>query len=381
MRNLASIQKIISLEQIPGKDKIELATVLGWHVIVEKSKYKVGDLVIYCEVDSILPELPEFEFLRARCSSKKYQGFRIRTLKFGQTISQGIVFPTSILTSHTSRKIEEGMDVTDYLKITKYDPEAWSMEKETHKRGRIMVWFMKWAWFRWIWRKMTWNDKPKKAAWPEFISKTDETRIQAVPSVVEEYRNVHVYATEKMDGQSSSFAIDADGSLIVCSRNLWLKTETDSNWWKVARKYNMLEVLKSIKKQFNLDVILQGEICGPGIQQNKYGFTEPMFFLFSITDRATGKYVPFSIFMGIAEFIKLTTVPILGVYFQLSTIGETVDALVEYSKGESVMAKGVKREGVVIRSVTGEPYNVRGIGTNFSFKVINPEFLLKYEEA
>ena len=51
MRNLASIQKIISLEQIPGKDKIELATVLGWHVIVEKSKYKVGDLVIYCEVD------------------------------------------------------------------------------------------------------------------------------------------------------------------------------------------------------------------------------------------------------------------------------------------------------------------------------------------
>ncbi len=381
MRNLASIQKIISLEQIPGKDKIELATVLGWHVIVEKSKYKVGDLVIYCEVDSILPELPEFEFLRARCSSKKYQGFRIRTLKFGQTISQGIVFPTSILLSRTSRKIEEGLDVTDYLKITKYDSEAWAMEKETHKRGPIIVWFMKCAWFRWFWHKLTGNDKPKKAAWPEFISKTDETRVQAIPSVVEEYQHVPVYTSEKMDGQSSSFALDRDGSLIVCSRNLWLKTETDSNWWKVARKYNMLEVLKSIKKQFNLDVILQGEICGPGIQQNKYGFAEPMFFLFSITDRATGKYVPFSVFMNITASTSLPTVPILGVYSHLSIIGTTVDALVDYSKGESKMAKGVKREGVVIRSVTGEPYNVRCIGTNFSFKVINPEFLLKYEEA
>jgi len=180
---------------------------------------------------------------------------------------------------------------------------------------------------------------------------------------------------------SSSFAIDKDGSLIVCSRNLWLKTETDSNWWKVARKYSMLDALKKIKKEMGLDVVIRGEICGPGIQQNKYRFAEPMFFMFSVTDRATGNYVPFSVFVDISKLVNLPTVPLLEVYSRLDAIGKTVDDLVNFSKGDSEMAKGVKREGVVIRSIEGFPYDVRDVGHNFSFKVINPEFLLKYDEA
>ena len=89
MRKLASIQRVEWIRPIEGKDRIELVGVLGWKVIAKKGEFKPGDMCVFCEIDSVLPERPEFEFLR----SKK---FRIKTLKLGQTISQGIIFPLSI---------------------------------------------------------------------------------------------------------------------------------------------------------------------------------------------------------------------------------------------------------------------------------------------
>ena len=113
MRKLASIQKIVSLEPIKDADKIEKATVLGWELVVaKKDNFKVGDLVVYCEVDSILPDKPEFEFLRER-------KFRIKTIKLRGQVSQGICFPLSIL---PKAKYNEGEDVTEVFGARKYDP-------------------------------------------------------------------------------------------------------------------------------------------------------------------------------------------------------------------------------------------------------------------
>ena len=49
---------------------------------------------------------------------------------------------------------------------------------------------------------------------------------------------------------------------------------------------------------------------------------------------------------------------------------DTIDELVEYAKGKSVVPGGKRREGVVMRA----------IGKDISFKVINPDFLLAYDE-
>src|SRR5512137_1228115 len=90
-RKLASIQEITNLNPIDGADKIMVADVLGWKVVIAKAdNFKIGDFVVYCEVDSILPERPEFEFLRER-------KFRIKTIKLRGQVSQGIVFPLSVL--------------------------------------------------------------------------------------------------------------------------------------------------------------------------------------------------------------------------------------------------------------------------------------------
>lgn len=93
-RKLASIQRISSLSPIDGAEKILKATVLGWELVVAKAdNFKVGDLVVYCEVDSVLPPKPEFEFLRER-------KFRIKTIKLKGQVSTGIIFPLTILENY-----------------------------------------------------------------------------------------------------------------------------------------------------------------------------------------------------------------------------------------------------------------------------------------
>lgn len=91
-RKLASIQVITDLSPIEGADRIETAQILGWQCVVKRGEFKVGDSVVYFEVDSVLPERNEFEFLRER-------KFRIKTIKLKKQISQGLVMPLSILNS------------------------------------------------------------------------------------------------------------------------------------------------------------------------------------------------------------------------------------------------------------------------------------------
>ena len=106
-RKLAHIEIIEELREIPGADKIEVAKVLGWECVVKKGEFKKGDIVVYVEVDSIMPDKPEYEFLRDR-------KFRIRTIKLKGQVSQGLVLPCPSSLGFV------GDDVTDILGITKY---------------------------------------------------------------------------------------------------------------------------------------------------------------------------------------------------------------------------------------------------------------------
>jgi RNA ligase (TIGR02306 family) len=124
-RKLATIRKISIIEPIEGADKIELATVDGWKVIVAKNVgHKVGDLVVYCEIDSFLPIRDEFEFLR-KSSYKKMsdgsEGFRLKTIRLRGQLSQGLLLPISVLDEYKYLPLE-GDDVTEILGIIKYEP-------------------------------------------------------------------------------------------------------------------------------------------------------------------------------------------------------------------------------------------------------------------
>lgn len=365
MRKLASIRKIASLDSIPNADAIEKATIDGWEVVVKKGEFSVGDKCCYIEIDSVVPsDNPAFEFLEGR----KY---RVRTIKLRKQVSQGIAFPLEAL---GIEDLPEGTDLTERLKIKKYDPE---LQKENlmlgdarKKKNPVHKLLLRYAWYRKLWAK--------KKAWPAEVEKTDEERIQNIPSILRRENRRAFYETEKLDGQSATFFYlrqpwfwkVSKKEFGVCSRNIWLKTKHPCNYWDIAEKFDIQNKLKSYGKE----VIIQGEIVGPGIQKNKYGLTELDFYVFNVYNKETDEWYGRHGIEAVCSALGLKMVPVIGQGPLEELAGSTVQEVVEHVKGNSTLAK-VKREGSVFRelcAVTGQ----RGI----SFKAINSDFLLKFDE-
>lgn len=339
-RKLASIQKIISIQEIPGAHSIDKATILGWECVVKKGEFSPGDSCVYFEIDSILPEKPEFEFMR----NKK---FRVKTARFQKQISQGLALPVSSFTYADLSPYKEGDDVTEVLQITKFDPEA---NIPAQLRGIA------------------------RGNFPSFLKKTDETRIQSIPSFLENHKGETFYITEKCDGSSTTVFIK-NNEFRVCSRNLELAKESVENskdikntFWKTAFDMKLDEKLLSVNK----DIGLQGEMLGPGIQKNKYGLDRTTILFYNVYDISTNKYYDYSDFVNFITSLELKTVPIL----REIVLNHTVKDIVEMSRGQSKLAK-VHREGLVFRSVIEGYDHATG---RLSFKAINPDFLLKYDE-
>jgi len=384
-RQLASIQKISKLRPIAGADFIVIADVLGWECIVKKDEFREGDLVVYFEVDSILPQRPEFEFMRER-------KFRVKTIKLKKQISSGLVMPLSIVSEEVVPskeglsirqpcKLKEGDDVTELLGVTKFDLQAKAerdalMALENQMRQTKMPkWLMNIAAFRYVYMKLN----PKiKGNWPSWIQKTDETRIQSSARKLMEHYDKAWYVTEKLDGQSATYFTYHKKSwgmrfkkFGVGSREVWRKTEDNSSYWSLSRKYDLKNKMMEI-----VDLItIQGEAVGPGIQKNKYKLEDYELFVFNIL--VDGKRItPLMMGFYLKKF-GLKMVPIVrDVFIPAKEFGakethEVIKELVEMSKGDSVLFKR-KREGLVFRMVDNP---------SVSFKVINPEFSLEEDKA
>lgn len=356
-RKLASVRKISDLSPIEGADKIEVATIDGWKVVVAKDVgHKVGDLVIYCEIDSFLPIRPEFEFLR-KSSFKKMgdqEGFRLRTIKLRGQVSQGLILPLSVLKNTeipmitTSQQewgvqyemfaedgepmVNVGDDVTELLGIVKYEPPI-----PAELAGKV------------------------KGLFPSFIRKTDEERVQNLSKEYEEWKfqSKHkFYVTEKLDGSSSTFYLK-DGVFGVCSRNLELLETEGNTFWKVARELDLENKMKSL----GYNICLQGELIGEGIQGNPYKIKGQTVKFFNGFDIDKQENIPFQTMVEIAKSLNLDMVPILDNEFLLP---DNIGKMLEYAESKSVLNENTEREGVVVRSYD----------RTISFKSISNQFLL-----
>lgn len=366
MRSLVTIQKLAKIDPIEGKDRIGYASFesVGWHCIVGKSEFNVGDLCVYAEPDTLFPPKPEFEFLRKRCWNEKWQGHRIMMMKMSGLVSEGIVLPISLL---PAGDYKEGQDVTDLVGARKYDPEIQEEMKEPVKHNWLMTKLLRIKWFRDLL-----YPKVETGSWPTFFpGKTDETRVASIPWIIDELKDEYLYVTEKLDGQSFSAALHK-GKLYICSRNQWYKKPTNNNFWEIAEKYNLKHALKKINKEHG-EVVIQGEICGPGIQSNKYGFDSKRLFIFNAWSVKERKYLSQLQLRLLCIDLNIDMVPIL----EAGKINKTVDEWTEYSKGYSKYGENVLREGIVVRSIS----NIRGkdkTGPVLGFKVINPDFMIKW---
>lgn len=365
MRKLASIKTISELHPIEGKDRIELAIIDGWQIIVKKGEYKTGDKTIFVEIDSVLPEKPEFEFLK----SKK---FRIKTMKLSGTLSQGICFPLDILPQNKSYDLDE--DVTEILGITKYEPNNDNIESKdnTEINKKFQHPIFKFLFKFKIFRNLLLPKKQNKG-FPEFISKTDETRIQNMPFVLNN-KDVKYIVREKVDGQSGTFFLrklnkkwfwqKVSYDFGVCSRNLRLWNEfNSSSQWFVAEKYNLRAVLEDLIGD-NEFIAIQGECIAPNVQGNKYKVNEPDLYVFNLI-YPNGKVIC----LEGEEILKKYNIKWCPLIDDNCTLPDTVNELLDYATGKSKLFNTL-REGFVFRNYD----------KNISFKAVSPEFLIKNDE-
>lgn len=357
-RKLASIRRISDIQPIEGADNLELAIVDGWKVVVAKEAgHQIGDKVVYCEIDSFLPIVPEFEFLRKTSYKKmgEQEGFRLRSIKLRGQVSQGLLLPLSILDGDEEMKIgasfqprgpqlqvgpyddaiviEEGVDVTELLGIVKYEPPI-----PAELSGKV------------------------KGNFPSFLRKTDEERIQNLSKEFKEWEGKYFYVTEKLDGSSATFYYK-DGVFGVCSRNLELLETEENTFWRVARELD----LETKMRDFGINISIQGELIGEGIQGNPYKLKGQTVRFFNLFDIDLQQYHTLSMMETVVKKqFGLETVPILDRHFELP---ETIEELLQYADDKSVLNPKFDREGVVIRS----------LDKTISFKVISNKFLLKNE--
>jgi RNA ligase (TIGR02306 family) len=331
-RKLASIRKISDLSPIEGADKIELATIDGWKVVVAKDvNHKVGDLIVYCEVDSFLPIEPEFEFLR-KTSYKKMsdgrEGFRLKTIRLRGQISQGLILPISVF-GDFGWTAYEGIDVTEKLGIVKYEPPI-----PAQLSGMV------------------------KGNFPSFLKKTDEERVQNLSKEFESYRNEQFYVTEKLDGSSVTYYVK-DEVFGVCSRNLDLLEDENNSMWKFATETGLRDRMVKLGE----NIAIQGEIIGEGIQGNPYQRIGQTVKIFNGFDIDKYDYLSLEELLELVKTLEVKTVPILDLDF---TLPETIDELLLMAEGKSVLNLKAEREGLVIRSHDRK----------ISFKSISNKFLL-----
>lgn len=375
-RKLAHVERIDWIKEIEGADAISLAGVLGWSVIIaKKDNFKVGDLAVYIEIDSVVPDRPEFEFLRSR-------KFRVRTIKMRGQISQGLLLPMSYLPNKSIKHgTVIGTDVTELLCITKYlspserEDLASEQRKIALEKNRLKKYMMRYSWFRKLFLS-----KKQKSGFPYWVSKTDEERVQNLGNqFIMDNADKVVYVTEKIDYQSGTWTSREIpkysgwlGKLIpskkvlfvVASRNLQTN-DKDSLYWQIAEKYN----LESICKKFP-GIIIQGEQGNSKVQGNKYGLKEPRMWVFNVI-MPDGYHLNYIEMKAFCDRHYLEIVPLL-LSAPMHTIGYTVRDFIEFAKGKSTLTN-IHREGVVIRCIENGNKII-------SFKAINNDFLLKYSD-
>jgi len=391
-KKMAYICEISNLEPIEGKDRIVLASFsnTNWRVIVQKDQFNIKDRCIYIETESILPLWPQFQFLEKRCFSVKYNGYKIKTMKMGGVISEGICFTLKDFDNkHINYCIDQ--DLTEQLQIRRVEDEV-CQAPEVKKN-----WFInKFNWLIWKLFKI----KIKKQGFvfedfPSYLIKTDETQAQSIPQLFERMKGKPVYGTLKLDGQSLTFA-NYKNIFTISTRNRTIyrakinkaiktlnpgtseKFRSKNNFAMIAAKYDIPSRL------FANDFAVQGEFCGPGIQKNRMGLKDFEFYAFNLFDINKREYfswkelIKFSNMQG----YKGPSIPMVTLIFWNTFEYNSIKELEEYAS-TLMYENGTPAEGVVIRSMNDGIYMSQPhtkMHAMCSFKMINPKFKLKYQE-
>lgn len=347
---LATIEKVLEVKNHPNADRLDIIKVLGYDAIVGRDSYKVGDIVIFIQPDSILPADLAWaqEFLRytsrGRLRAVRLRGEWSMGLVIGPATLKGILDEIDLETAEAEGF---GHDVTDLLGVTKYEP---ALPKNLQAKGGL----------------------------PFNIPRTDEERWQNIRDL-ESLLGAEVDVTLKIDGQSGTYYCilpehnpggNPEPVVGLCSRSLELKNDegADSNWHAAERRYNILNKLKEFCVRKGVSLAIRGEVFGGNIQafaHNPHARGDVDFALYSVYNIGTRQYerkgsplyAPL-----VAKELAIPAVPVLLDNARLhKSIIENYDHLLKTvdTAPESRWGNMEAFEGVVVQHANG------------SFKIIN----------
>lgn len=432
---LAYTVKIGDIREIPNADRIEIASVMDYTVVVKKGEFKTGDIAVYIEVGSVLPDglahapeladklqrikkgeigaewtdevrnaaiqtileqskWPQFEFLR----DKKFRIKNWKLNKFG-IVSQGIIFKIEDL-KIKNVKNQAGEDLTKLIGVTEVveDEEEAGVDAASEKK-KLSWWKRKLC--RWELFRRIFIPKKISETWdPSFPEKSDEENVQKIyTKMYEAHKDEEFVATEKLEGQNISIFSEIvtkhhlfrpstrEKEISVCSRTRRLNRKgTGSKFWDTVVTLGYDKIVKSIEGEW----WFRGEHCGPGIQGNIYQLPRTDVIFFDVyrkeyyEDRTNGIKIksrwvklPYEETKKMIEDHGLKYVPVLDEHYKLPAGG--------------VNEKGIKVSGsdIMLQQSDGNTVFGRNLAhkregfvlrlktdSTVSFKVKNPNYTI-----
>ena len=378
-RALAYVATLEEIKSIDGYDRVAHGRVGGWWCIINKADdMKVGDKVVYFEVDSKVNRYDErFAFLEKR-------NYKIKTLKMCKVLSQGLIMPLTAFPELKDAKV--GTDVTKLLKVKYSQPEDESRKngnpdakyesmKGRHKKlfkRKWAKWLMKRSWGRKLMFFFFGKKKDNPRGFPSFISKTDEERVENQPWRIGDGKTY--ICTEKLDGTSCTYALERKRNgkfeFYVCSRNVRQQDENQQTYhdyniyWDLAFKYNIEKILTDYlnTRRDCKWVCIQGEGVGK-VQGNPLKLDHDDLYVFNFVNDVDGRW-PSVKGRAQIESWGMKWVPIIGEVM----MPDSMEVLKSMADGMSHVNPEVLREGYVYRSLDGTD----------SFKNVSNQYLLKH---
>lgn len=355
-RMMAWVATIDQVQNHPNADRLDLCRVGGWQVVTLRDEYKEGDRVIYISIDSWVPtEIAPF--LTKNLVPRVYEGVRgerLRTVKLRGEISQGLILPAETVNPALVTDWTDGTDLTEILGVLKWEPPI-----SAQLAGQV------------------------EGNFPSFIRKTDQERVQNCYSEMafldnHQHGGIRWIVEEKLDGSSCTVFVNfkrdvAEGlyEVGICSRNFELKINEENKDNTFVKTITDAGYLDQIHK-LGRSIAVQGELCGPGIQGNKYKLERPTLFVFDVflidKHRYATREERWEILQSLMTLgVKVDEVPHLG----STQIPGSIQECLTMAEGNSKINPQTKREGIVFKT--------RDVieGQVVSFKAISNAFLLQ----
>lgn len=364
-RKMVTIRRIDRIDPIDGADRIEVASVGGWHVIVKKGEFHVGDLALYHEIDSFLDtSRPEYSFLDATkemvIGGKTCKGHVLRSRKMRGVISQGLLLdPHNVLnvSDETLAELCAGkVDMSKALGVVEY------------------------------YKPMPLGAKDFIGRYDSrFAPRTDAERIQNIDQETWDMVKRTAYEVSvKVDGTSITIGKPSeDEELAVFSHNH--RFALDRGMGKlvldVAAKQGLVDFCEA-----NPGITLQCELCGPKIQADRLRLGRHRLFVFSVYDMNVRCYLESNELDGMDHLdgVLESYVPIVSTGTLLDEFETPSDFLAYVDGMRDHVTKGCLDEGLVVHIYGRDMLDEDGwmrlrltLGDQLQVKAVSNKYLLK----